>query len=193
MTDRRSQQVFRRILLWTTVPLLSWLLMQALHELGHILGALCTGGRIVELNLHPLSISHTIVHPNPAPLIVIWAGPIVGVLLPILLWGLCKKLSPKRSHLFRFLVGFCLIANGLYLGSAVFEAVGDARDLLQRQVPLWGLALFGAVTIPGGFLFWNGLGKEFGMGESGKELSPSEPLEVFTLLVVLVVLECIYF
>ncbi|QDT33148.1 hypothetical protein Mal48_24010 [Thalassoglobus polymorphus] len=175
------------------MPLLSWLLMQAVHELGHLLAALLTGGRIVELNLHPLSISHTIVHPNPAPLIVIWAGPIVGVLFPILLWILCKKLIPKRAHLLKFLVGFCLIANGLYLGSAVFDAVGDARDLLQRQVPLWGVVLFGAVTVPAGFLFWNGLGKEFGMGEAGSELSASEPLEVFALLVVLVVLECIYF
>ena len=34
----------------------SWLGMQAVHELGHILAALATGGSIANVELHPLSI-----------------------------------------------------------------------------------------------------------------------------------------
>ncbi len=53
----------------------SWLAMQAVHELGHVLGAVATGGRVTEVVLHPCTISRTDVHPNPHPLLVVWPGP----------------------------------------------------------------------------------------------------------------------
>ena len=82
-----TQNVPQGILVVSTL-LGSWLAMQAAHELGHVLGALLTGGEIATVNLHPLRISHTEMIDNPHPLVVVWAGPLVGVLLPLIVWGL---------------------------------------------------------------------------------------------------------
>jgi len=63
----------------------SWLGMQAVHELGHVLGALMTGGRVARVVLHPTTISRTELVTNPSPLIVVWGGPVFGALAPLLL------------------------------------------------------------------------------------------------------------
>src|ERR1700722_19897665 len=65
----------------------SWLAMQAAHETGHVIGALLTGGKVATVVLHPLTISHSELIDNPHPLVVVWAGPLVGVTLPLALWG----------------------------------------------------------------------------------------------------------
>ena len=84
-----TQNVHQAILVVSTV-LGSWLGMQAAHELGHVLGAFLTRGKIATVVLHPLTISHTEMIDNPHPLIVAWAGPLVGVMLPLTLWGLLE-------------------------------------------------------------------------------------------------------
>ena len=62
----------------------SWYLMMAVHEAGHILAALLTKGRIDHLQLSPVGLSQTHLLQNPQPLLVVWAGPIVGILLPVI-------------------------------------------------------------------------------------------------------------
>src|SRR4051794_39765138 len=57
--------------------------MMAVHELGHMLSAWLSGGRVVQLRLPPLGFSQTIVHPNPHEALEIWGGPVGGVLLPL--------------------------------------------------------------------------------------------------------------
>src|SRR4051794_27203810 len=71
----------------TSILLASWLGMQAVHELGHVVGAWLTGGRVARVVLHPLTISRTDFDKNPHPLIVVWAGPILGCVLPLAAWG----------------------------------------------------------------------------------------------------------
>src|SRR5208337_624939 len=66
------------LLIGTFLPL-CWMAMMAVHELGHVVAAVATGGKVEKVVLHPLMISRTDVSPNPSPLIVVWAGPIVGV------------------------------------------------------------------------------------------------------------------
>ena len=61
-----------------------WLMMQVVHEAGHIAGALATRGKVQKVVLHPLAFARTDISPNPHPLLVVWAGPIVGTLLPVL-------------------------------------------------------------------------------------------------------------
>src|SRR6187399_1568771 len=92
----------------------SWLAMQAIHELGHVIVARISGGKVQRVVLHPLTISRTDVDPNPQPLAVAWGGPIIGSVAPLLL--LCCSQGWKRRFLLTFFAGFCLIANGLYLG-----------------------------------------------------------------------------
>src|SRR6266852_2985807 len=93
----------------------SWLGMQAVHEFGHVLGARLTGGRVAQVVLHPLTISRTDLSHNPRPLLVVWAGPAFGVLLPLALWGVAAGLRLPGAFVLRFFAGFCLLANGAYI------------------------------------------------------------------------------
>ena len=117
----------------------SWLAMQAVHELGHVLGAVTSGGHVTKVVLHPCTISRTDVHPNPHPLFVVWAGPVVGALLPLLGFLLARSLRWPGVFLFRFFAGFCLIANGVYIGFGSIQGLADAGDMLRYGSSRWQL------------------------------------------------------
>ncbi len=147
-----------------------WLGMQVVHELGHV-AAGWTGGETVErVVLHPLAISRTDVSHERHPLLVVWGGPVLGSLLPLGLLAVAKSLRLGLSYLFRFFAGFCLIANGVYLGVGSFGGEGDAGDLLRHGAPRWSLILFGLICAPAGLYLWNGLGPRFGLGVPGGEV-----------------------
>jgi hypothetical protein len=160
-----ERQALARVLLIGGLLGLSWLAMQAVHELGHVVAAKLTGGRVARVVLHPLTISRTEVAPNPAPRLVTWAGPVLGVMAPLLLWTAATACKLSWAYLLRFFAGFCLVANGVYLGAAPLTAVGDAAQLLRLGTPLWSLIGFGAVTLPTGFLLWHGECRHFGAYE----------------------------
>lgn len=137
------------VLVGVLLPL-CWLGMMVVHEAGHVTGAALTGGRVVRVVLHPLAISRTDVEPNPNPHLVAWAGPVIGLLLPVVLWSALRALNAPAAFLARFFAGFCAVANGLYLGVGSFERIGDAGDLLRSGASLWHLWLFGALATLGG-------------------------------------------
>jgi hypothetical protein len=144
---------------------LSWFAMMAVHETGHVVGAWFTGGSVAKVVLHPLTISRTDLSNNPQPLVVVWAGPVFGVLAPLLAWIVAQVVGIPIWYLARFFAAFCLIANGAYLGVGSFERVGDAGDLLRHGAPVWQLWLFGALCVPASFFLWHRLGPHFGLGE----------------------------
>ena len=153
------------ILIASFIPF-CWLAFMATHELGHVIAGLSTGGTITKVVVHPLAISRTDVSPNPNPLITVWAGPIIGVLLPLSAWTAFWKFKIPGDYLARFFAGFCMIANGAYIGIGSFENIGDAGDMMKHGSPIWLLWLFGTITVPFGFLIWHRLGSKFGLGES---------------------------
>ncbi len=163
-----------------------WLGMMAVHEAGHVLGAWVTGGTVTRVVLHPLAISRTDVEPNPIPLPVAWAGPIIGIVLPIALWVALSRLTLRTAFLARFFAGFCSVANGLYLGIGSLGRVGDAGDLLRSGASLWHLWLFGVLAVMAGFLMWNGQARSFEFGEDARAVSWREVSLVAVLLAVLV-------
>lgn len=165
--------MWQRLLFIASLLIASWLWFQIVHEAGHVLGAFATGGRVTKVVLHPLAISRTDVQRSNQPLIVIWAGPIIGCLLPLVVWLLAVALKWSVAFLLRFFAGVCLVANGLYLSAGSFDGVGDCGDLLRHGAPIWTLWLFGAVTIPAGFLLWNRQGQHFGLGQNANPLSPT--------------------
>ncbi len=172
------------ILIASFIPF-CWLAFMALHELGHVIAGLTSGGTVTKVVLHPFAISRTDVSPNPNPLAVVWAGPIIGVVLPIMIWSLFWKLKISGDYLARFFAGFCLIANGVYIGFGSFENIGDAGDMIKNGSPIWLLWLFGMITVPIGFLIWNGIGPKFGLGDSNgrvDELAAYVSLGLFTVL-----------
>jgi hypothetical protein len=151
------------ILILSTI-LASWLGMQAVHESGHVLGAWLSGGRVARVVLHPLTISRTDLADNPNPLVVVWAGPVVGVAVPLLLWGLAVAVRPPGVYVVQFFAGFCLLANGLYIGVGSFDRIGDCGEMLRHGSERWQLWLFGLATAPAGLWLWHRQGPHFGLG-----------------------------
>ena len=170
--------------LWVPV---CWLGMMACHEVGHALGGWGSGGTVVDVELPLAGFSHTLVSPNPRPLVERACGPLAGCLLPGLVYGLaclCRDGSARRA---RFFWGFCLIANGAYLGLGWIDGAGDAGDLMGLGVPAWGLVVFGAAVLPAGVAMWNHTASGFGWGdEAAGVLGVTDWVEVGVLLAGLV-------
>ena len=165
-------RLHQTILILSTV-LGSWLGMQAIHECGHGLGAWLTGGRVARMVLHPLTISRTDLADNPNPLAVVWAGPVFGVAAPLLLWAVAAAARLPGAFVLRFFAGFCLLANGLYIGVGSFDHVGDCSVMLRHGSPMWQLWLFGLLTAPAGLSLWHRQGRHFGLGSVNGEVSRS--------------------
>lgn len=135
-----------------------WLAMMTVHELGHIGAAIASGGTVTQVVLSPVAISRTDVSPNPWPAMVVWLGPIFGAIFPAALWSMVPRSWTWTKGLLQFFAGFCLIANGAYLGLGSFEKVGDCQEILRTGSPMWTMWLFGLITIPSGFWLWHRLG-----------------------------------
>ena len=160
MNDRQIGYFTRlqQLMFAVAAVLTCWLGMMAVHELGHMIGAILTGGRITCVVLHPLSISRTDVHPNPNPIVVVWSGPVLGCLIPIMLLLVTKSAGLFLRSLAKFFAGACLIANGAYLLFGSIDQVGDCKQMLQTGSPQWLLIAFGVITIPVGFALWHKTG-----------------------------------
>jgi len=162
-----------RTLLIVSTLLGSWLGMQAVHELGHVVGAWATGGRVARVVLHPLTISRTDLAENPHPLVVAWAGPLAGVAVPLLMWLLAKAARLPAEFVLRFFAGFCLVANGAYIAIGSLAGIGDAGDLLRHGSPGWSLWLFGVLAVPAGLGLWHQQGRHFGLGTEPDGVRPA--------------------
>ena len=178
-------QRFQQFVFITSLLALSWFAMMAVHEFGHVVGALTTGGSVERVVLHPLTISRTDVSPNPNPLIVVWLGPILGCVIPAVVWLLVPRRFGFVRGMAMFFAGFCLLANGAYLFVGSFERIGDCGVMLQHGSPLWSLLGFGVITIPLGFYLWHRLGS---IKQFFADPSVVDPVIVYALLGVLVVL-----
>lgn len=142
----------------------SWLGMQSVHELGHVCGSWMSDGHVSRVVLYPLAFSRTDLAGNPHPLLVAWAGPVIAVLLPVIIWLIASAFRLHGAFVLRFFAGFCLIANGLYIGVGSFDRVGDCGQMLRHGASPWQLWLFGAITTPIGLWLWHRQGRYFGLG-----------------------------
>jgi hypothetical protein len=158
------------VLLIVVTIALSWLLMMAVHEFGHVLHAWLSGGTVQRVVLHPLSISRTDVAPSPHPQFVAWGGAVWGSLIPLGLLVAGAYLVPKYRFLIAFFAGFCCLANGLYLAAGSFVGAGDAGDLLRHGAASWQLILVGLPLSAVGLWLWDGLGPSFGYGPAAKSI-----------------------
>jgi hypothetical protein len=153
MNTRIAQTVF----IISTLAL-CWLGMMAVHELGHVVGALTTGGHIQQVVVHPMAISRTDVDPNPSPGVVVWLGPILGCAIPLAMALMVPRNQRTARPLAFFFSGFCFVANGAYIGLGAFDEVGDCREMLRTGSPQWVLIAFGITGTVIGFALWHRLG-----------------------------------
>jgi len=179
---------FHQCVLIGSTILGSWLGMQAVHELGHVVGAVLTGGRVERVVLSPLTISRTDVAHSPHPLAVVWAGPIVGVVLPLAFWGVAAAFHARGAYMLRFFAGFCLVANGIYIGMGSFERIGDCGEMLRSGSALWHSWLFGLATVPLGFWLWHRQGVHFGLRPARKPVDLVVAYVTFAVFIALLVL-----
>lgn len=171
---------------------LSWLGMMAVHELGHVMGAWVTGGRVTRVVLHPLALSRTDVTPNPHPLIETWSGPLVGVLLPAALVGIVWRRRDVIRGMVMFFAGFCLIANGVYVGAGAIDPVGDAADLLHMGTPRWLMLAFGLFSTLPGLWLWHRASPSLGLGKHSLPVQPRHAYVTFALAVAVLILGCLF-
>ena len=180
---QRSHQ----LLFTVSLVLLSWLGMMAVHELGHVVGAVVTGGSVDRVVLYPLSISRTEVMPNPHPGVVVWLGPVIGCLLPLALVAVVPRRFGVLRTVSRFFAGFCLVANGAYILIGAFDRVGDCGEMLRSGTPMWAMFAFGTVTVPAGLLLWHRLGSLKKFINNPSIVTPTMALSAFSVLAVLLV------
>jgi hypothetical protein len=179
---------FYQLLFSFSVLSVCWLAMMGVHELGHVIGGFLTGGSVSGVVLHPLSISRTDLSVNPIPAVVVWAGPILGVLLPLVLLLVAVKLRWSQAKLIQFFVGFCLIANGAYIAGGSWEGIGDCGVMLQVGTPLWLMWGFGLLTVPSGFYLWHRLGTLQDWWRKPECISPRSAGTAFLILTAMIVL-----
>jgi len=179
----------RQIILILSTLGWSWLGMMILHEFGHIMGAWNMGGTISKVVLYPLTFSRTDISNNPHPLAVTWAGPVVGVLMPLVLLGIAVLCKQSWAYLLRFFAGFCLVANGAYLGAGWTIKAGDAGDLLRYGAVPWQLCVFGICTTLAGLWLWNGQGSHWGLGKAGGQVSRRDAYASLAVFLMMVMLE----
>lgn len=183
-----TNRLFQSLLITSTLAF-SWLTMQAVHELGHVVHLWATGGTVEYVVLHPLAISYTHPGENPHPLIVAWGGAIWGCAIPLVLLLLVRSTARSYSYLAAFFAGFCLIANGAYLAADSFLQGGDARELIGHGTPPWVLVLFGLTAIALGLSLINGLGPQFGRGPAEGRVDRRAALGMTLALLIVVLLE----
>ena len=144
-----------------------WLGMMLVHECGHMLAAICSGGAVARLEWPAWGFSRTDVSPNPHPLLVVWAGPLFGAVLPLLL-SLALRGLRIRSVIVEIFSGFCLLANGIYLSAGSFDRIGDTADLLKFGCPILMLWVVGLPLAVAGLAQWHTLGPALGISRASK-------------------------
>jgi hypothetical protein len=181
-----------QVLLVATTLAVSWLAMMIVHELGHVIAAWASGEKITKVVLHPLAISRTDTTHDHHPQLVVWGGPIGGVAIPLALLAIALVACRRLRYLFQFFAGFCLVANGVYIGLGWPWLVGDAGDLLRFGASRVALVLFGLLTVPAGFYLWNGLAPSFGLGGARTQVDRRATVAMLLLLVTIVGLEVLF-
>jgi hypothetical protein len=136
----------------------TWMGMMAVHEFGHILHAWISGASVSHVSLPLVGFSQTFFRFNPHAYFVVWGGPLWGSLMPVAIWFLFPKRWSNPRRVIQFFAGFCLIANGAYLGVGWTMRVGDAGDLIEHGTPVWVLVAFGAIAMTAGLYLWHLLG-----------------------------------
>lgn len=126
---------------------LAWVVMTITHECGHLVGGALGGAVLTDLDVAPWRMPFSLHAPDPHPLLTLWAGPLGGVLAPLVVAFLV------RHHAVWFVADFCLLANGVYLALGWFtgDRLLDTARLLAAGAHPLGIGLFCIVTIAIGY------------------------------------------
>lgn len=141
-------EVRRRIAIFASLLIVSWMVMTLTHELGHIVGGWIGGATLTSYDLAPWRLPHSLHAPDPNPLLTLWGGPVLGVVAPTLL-----ALTVRQRWAW-FIADFCLIANGGYLALAWIsgDRYLDTPRLLEAGAHPATVVIYCVVTVGIGYL-----------------------------------------
>lgn len=127
--------------------ILSWVVMTTTHEFGHLVGGWLGGAKLREYDLFPWRLPYSLHAPDPNPLLTLWAGPVLGVLVPL------SVATLFRREWMLFVADFCCLANGVYLALAwlVGDRLLDTPRLLAVGAWPASIVLYCIATIGVGY------------------------------------------
>lgn len=136
-----------RLLTFATLLASSWVVMTFLHELGHVIGGWLGGGTLVDYALAPWHLPYSLHNSDPHPRLTLWAGPLFGVIAPVVAALIIRR--PWAT----FIADFCLLANGCYLALAWLsgDRLLDTPRMLAAGIRPLEIAFFCAITIGIGY------------------------------------------
>ena len=113
-----------------------------------MVGGWIGGATLTDFEIAPWRLPYSLHNPDPYPLLTLWAGPILGVLIP----GLIAFLF--RHQWLVFIADFCMLANGVYLALAwiVDDRFLDTPRLLQSGASPVTIAVYCALSIGVGYV-----------------------------------------
>jgi hypothetical protein len=79
----------------------------------------------------------------------------VGRDAPVIACAVSLSWRRRVPHVLRFFTGFCLIANGAYIGVGWISQTGDAGDLATLGTPVWVMIVFGIACVGSGLWVWH--------------------------------------
>jgi hypothetical protein len=126
----------------------AWCVMTVTHESGHVVGGWLCGGTLQEAKLWPWQLPYSAFDPDPRPLVTLWAGPVLGVLVPVVV-----AFMVRRPWMW-FVADFCVLANGSYLAVAwvTGDRLLDTPKLLGHGAHPAAIAMFCVLTIGVGYV-----------------------------------------
>lgn len=95
---------------------------------------------------------------------VVWAGPIIGSALPVVLAGVLQRFAKRAAFAAWFVAGTCLLINGLYIGVGTAFPAGDTQVMHDLNVPGWVMAVFGLPVSICGLALLNIASQDVGFG-----------------------------
>jgi hypothetical protein len=118
-----------------------------------------SGGTVSAVHVPLVGFSLTEFSTNPHPHFVAWGGPVWGCVLPLAGWAVLRTMRWPGASVAQFFAGFCLIANGVYLGVGWVTRAGDAGDIAGHGTPIAVLVGFGLIAAATGLYLWHALGR----------------------------------
>lgn len=126
----------------------SWCVMTFVHELDHIICGCTCGGTLTNADLLPWHLPYSFFEPDPHPLVTLWGGPILGVLIPVTIALVI------RTNWMGFIANFCILANGAYIATAWVsgDRYLDTPKLLEHGAHPISIAIYCMLTIGFGYV-----------------------------------------
>lgn len=126
----------------------SWIVMTFTHEMGHIVGGMCCGGSLKSADLLPWHLPYSIFDPDPYPLVTLWAGLLLGPMVPLVI-----ALIVRQDWTW-FIANFCVLANGAYIATAWLSGDShlDTQRLLEEGASSLSIVIYCLTTIGFGYV-----------------------------------------